>query len=112
MRTNLSQVGYQTAEVAGRALGSTAAAARLKGGRCPTRKLAGGYAQFAQTCPDSASGTADACGPGSPDSHRVVWGLTSRPPVPLRAFLRFPVCPPGSPLRPPSSGFPSSGVLR
>ena len=29
-----------------------------------------------------------------------------------RAFLRFPVCPPGSPLRPPSSGFPSSVVLR
>ena len=26
----------------------------------------------------------------------MVWGLTSRPPVPLRAFLRFPVCPPGS----------------
>jgi hypothetical protein len=38
----------------------------------------------------------DACGPKSPDSHRVVWGLTSWPPVPVRAFLRFPVCPPGS----------------
>ena len=54
------------------------------------------YAQFAQTCQDSASGTVDACGPKSPDFHRVVWGLTSRPPVPLRAFLRFPVCPLGS----------------
>ncbi len=32
--------------------------------------------------------------------------------VSRRAFLRFPVCPPGSPLRPPSSGFPPSGVLR
>jgi hypothetical protein len=29
-----------------------------------------------------------------------------------RAFLRFPVCPLGVPLRPPSSGFPSSGALR
>jgi len=35
------------------------------------------------------------CGPKSPDSHRAVWGLISRPPVPVRAFLRFPVCPPG-----------------
>ena len=68
-----------------------------------------GYAQFAQTCPDSASGIADACGPGSPDSHRVVWGLTSRPPVPPRAFLRFPVCPPGSP---PSPAFPWFPVVR
>ena len=52
--------------------------------------------------PDPASGIVDACGPKSPDSHRVVWGLTSRPPVPLRAFLRFPVCPPGPS---PSSAF-------
>jgi hypothetical protein len=55
-----------------------------------------GYAQFAQACQDYAEGMADACGPKSPDSHRVVWGLTSRPPGSLRAFLRFPVCPPGS----------------
>jgi len=67
------------------------------------RKLADGYAQSAQTCRACASGIVNACGPGSPDSHRVVWGLTSRPPVPLRAFLRFPVCPPGSP---PSPAFP------
>ncbi len=53
-------------------------------------KLADGYAQSAPTCPDSASGIADACGPGSPDSHRVVWGLTSRPPVPPRASSGFP----------------------
>ena len=68
----------------------------------PARKLVDDYAQFAQACQDSASGIVDACGPKSPDSHRVVWGLTSRPPVPLRAFLRFPVCPPGSS---PSSAF-------
>ena len=49
-------------------------------------KLVGDYAQFAQTCPDSASGIVNACGPGSPDSHRVVWGLTSRPPVPPAGF--------------------------
>ena len=52
----------------------------------PARKLAGDYAQFAQTCQDSASGIVNACGPGSPDSHRVVWGLTSRPPVPPAGF--------------------------
>ena len=52
----------------------------------PASKLAGDYAQFAQTCPDSASGIVNACGPGSPDSHRVVWGLTSRPPVPPAGF--------------------------
>ncbi len=52
----------------------------------PARKLADDYAQFAQTCQDSAGGIVDACGPGSPDSHRVVWGLTSRPPVPPAGF--------------------------
>ena len=46
----------------------------------------GDYAQFAQTSQDSASGIVDACGPGSPDSHRVVWGLTSRPPVSPAGF--------------------------
>jgi hypothetical protein len=51
----------------------------------------------------------DACGPRSPDSHRVVWGLTSWPPAPLRAFLRFPVCPPGPS---PSPAFPWFPVLR
>jgi len=38
----------------------------------PNRKLADNYAQSAQTCQDSASGIVDACGPKSPDSHRVV----------------------------------------
>jgi hypothetical protein len=61
---------------------------------------------------DSASAIVDACGPKSPDSHRAVWGLNSRPPVPPAGFLRFPGCPPVLPLPPPSSGFPSSGVLR
>lgn len=50
-----------------------------------------GYAQFAQPCRACASGIVNACGPGSPDSHRAVWGLTSRPPVSPRG---------------PSSGFP------
>jgi hypothetical protein len=52
----------------------------------PARKLVDGHAQFAQTCRDCASGIADACGPGPPDSHRVVWGLTSRPPVSPAGF--------------------------
>ena len=47
---------------------------------------------------------------------RILTGWSGASPhvlrFPPRAFLRFPVCPPGSPLRPPSSGFPSSGVLR
>jgi len=91
----------------------------------PARKLADGYAQFAQTCRASASGIVDACGPGSPDSHRVVWGLTSRPPVlppgfppvsrlpagfsPSPAFLWFPFVrrSPVRPLRPlPRFRFP------
>ena len=72
----------------------------------PGRKLAGDYAQFARTCQDSASGIVNACGPGSPDSHRVVWGLTSRPPVSPAGFLRFPVCPPGSPPSPAFLWFP------
>ena len=79
----------------------------------PARKLVGDYAQFAQTCPDSASGIVNACGPGSPDSHRVVWGPTSRPPVPPGGLSSgFPFARRVLPLRPPSSGFPSSGVLR
>ena len=69
-------------------------------------KLVDDYAQVAQTCRDSASGTVDACGPKSPDFHRVVWGLTSRPPVPQRAFLRFPVCPLGSSPSPAVPWFP------
>ena len=68
----------------------------------PARKLVDDYAQFTQTGQDSASGIVDAAAPNSPDSHRAVRGLTSRPRVSLRAFLRFPVCPPGSS---PSSAF-------
>ena len=52
----------------------------------PGRKPAEGCAQSARARPDSAGGIADACGPGSPDSHRVVWGLTCRPPVPPAGF--------------------------
>ena len=52
----------------------------------PARKLADGYAQSAQTRRACASGIVNACGPGSPDSHRVVWGLTSRPPVSPAGF--------------------------
>jgi hypothetical protein len=79
----------------------------------PARKLVDDYAHFAQACQDCAIGTADACGPGSPDSHRVVWGLTSRPPVSPAGFPPVSRLPAGFfPLRPPSSGFPSSGVLR
>ncbi len=79
----------------------------------PARKLADDDARFARTCQDSASGIVDACGPGSPDSHRVVWGLTSRPPVsPCGLSSGFPFARRVPPLRPPSSGFPSSGVLR
>ncbi len=57
-----------------------------------------------------------ACGPKSPDSHRVVWGLTSRPPVLLRTPSGFPsfalrLFP--SPAFPGSLvGFPAFGVLR
>ena len=57
-----------------------AASGRATGRRpLPAAKLADDFAQFAQTSQDSASGTVDECGPKSPDSHRVVWGLTSRP---------------------------------
>ncbi len=79
----------------------------------PARKLADDYAQFAQTCPDSAGGIVDACGPGSPDSHRVVWGLTlTSSGSPRGLSSGFPFARRVLPLRPPSSGFPSSGALR
>ena len=72
----------------------------------PARKLVGDYAQFAQTCPDSASGIVNACGPGSPDSHRVVWGLTSRPPVPPAGFPPVSRLPAGFPPSPAFLWFP------
>ena len=72
----------------------------------PARKLAGDYAQFAQTCQDSASGIVNACGPGS----RILTGWSGASPhvlrFPPRAFLRFPVCPPGSPPSPAFLWFP------
>ena len=86
--------------------------ARLTCRLWPARKLLDDYAQFAQTCRDSASGIADACGPrsrartgwsgASPHVLRFPCGLSSGFPFARRAL----------PLRPPSPGFPSSGVLR
>jgi hypothetical protein len=77
------------------------------------RKQTDGSAQFAPSAQKSANGTVDACGPKSPDSHRVVWGLTTRPPVsPGGLSSGFPFAHRVPPLRPPSPGFPSSGVLR
>ncbi len=79
------------------------------------------YAQSAQTCRDSASGIVDACGPKSPDSHRVVWGLTSRPPVSPAGFPPVSRLPAGfSPVarlplvsrRPAFSGLSPSAVAR
>jgi len=53
------------------------------------------------------------CGPKSPDSHRVVWGLISRLPVSRPGFPPVSRLPTRAlSLRPPSSGFPSLGVLR
>ena len=69
----------------------------------PAGKLVDDDAKFAQTCQDSASGVVDACGPRSPDSHRVVWGLTSRPPVSPAGF------PPVSRL--PTGFFPFARLL-
>ena len=97
----------QTAEGAGRGLGEHSGRGAAERRPLPARTLAGGYAQFAPTCRASASGIINACGPGSPDSHRVVWGLTSHVlRFPPRAFLRFPVCPPGSPPSPAFLWFP------
>jgi hypothetical protein len=54
------------------------------------------YAQVARTCQDCVSGIVGACGPKSPDSHRVVWGLTSRPPVSPAGFPPVSRLPAGS----------------
>jgi hypothetical protein len=49
----------------------------------------------------------DACGPKSPDSHRVVWGLTSRPPVsPCGLSSGFPFARRVPPLSPAFLWFP------
>ena len=76
----------QTAEAQVGALGECVVWGPTDRRPLPARKLVDDYAQFAQACQDCATGTADACGPGSPDSHRVVWGLTSRPPVSPAGF--------------------------
>jgi hypothetical protein len=87
----------------------------------PARKLVDDYAQFARTCQDSVSGIVGACGPKSPDSHRVVWGLTSRPPVSPAGFPPVSRLPAGSlpfvrlllvSLRPAFSGLFPSAVAR
>ena len=99
-----------------------AACGRATGGRpLPSTMLADDDAQFAQTSQDSASGVVDECGPKSPDSHRVVWGLTSRPagsPAGLPPASRLPTGfapfarrPPVA-LRPAFSGSLPSAVAR
>ncbi len=70
---------------------------------------------------DSASGIVNACGPKSPDSHRAVWGLISRPPVSPAGFPPVSRLPAGffpfvrlplASLRPASSGSFPSAVAR
>ena len=112
----------QTARGADRTPGETQRPGRAAHRRpMPARKLAGDCAKFAQTCQDCASGIVNACGPGSPDSHRAVWGLTSRPPVPPRGLSSgFPFargfCPFARPrlvsLRPAFSGSSPSAAAR
>ena len=86
--------------------------ARPASGRCPP-----GSCRTTMRSPRRPAGTAPAASRmrAAPDP-RILTGWSGASPhvlrFPPRAFLRFPVCPPGSPLRPPSSGFPSSGVLR
>ena len=87
----------QTAEGAGRLLsGVQRPGPAMDRYPLPARKLVDDYAQVARTCQDSVSGIAGACGPKSPDSHRAVWGLTSRPPVPPAGFPPVTRLPAGS----------------
>jgi hypothetical protein len=83
----------------------------------PAREPRGRYAQFTRL----ARGFVNASGPESPDSHRVVRGLTSRPPVSPAGFppvSRLPaeffpfVRPPRVSLRPAFSGSLPSAVAR
>jgi len=94
----------QTAKAQAGALGERVVWGATDRRPLPARKLVDDYAQFAQACQDCATGTADACGPGSPDSHRVVWGLTSRPPVSPAGFPPVSRLPAG--VLPPSPAFP------
>jgi len=95
--------------------------ARLTGGRCPPESWRTTIRRSRRPARSPAAGTVDACGPKSPDSHRVVWGLTSRPPVhpvgfpPVSrlpaGFVPFARRPPVSP-RPAFSGSLPSAVAR
>ncbi len=87
----------------------------------PAGKVVDDYAQFAQTRQDSSSGIVNGCGPKSPDSHRAVWGLISRPPVSPAGFPPVSRLPAGffpfvrlplASLRPASSGSFPSAVAR
>jgi hypothetical protein len=97
----------QTAECTDPQLsGSMAAAAAIDRRPLPARKLVDGYAQFAQTCrpPPAASQMRAAPDP------RILTGWSGASPhvlrFPPRAFLRSPVCPPGSPPSPAFRWFP------
>ena len=95
--------------------------ARLTGGRCPPESWRTTIRRSRRPARSPAAGTVDACGPKSPDSHRVVWGLTSLPPVhpvgfpPVSrlpaGFVPFARRPPVSP-RPAFSGSLPSAVAR
>jgi hypothetical protein len=72
----------------------------------PGRKLVEAMRSSRRPARDSASGIVDACGPKSP----ALTGWSGASPhvlrFPLRAFLRFPVCPPGSSPSPAVLWFP------
>ena len=84
------------------------AAARCPSSRCPAIRSS------LRPCRNSTGSTGrwvrpqiPGFSPGGLGPHLTASGF------PVRAFLRFPVCPPGAlPLRAPSSGFPSPGALR
>jgi len=76
------------------------------------QEAGGGHAQFAQACQDSASGLVDACGPGSPALTGWSGASLTSSGFPCGLSSGFPFARRVLPLRPPSSGFPSSGVLR
>jgi hypothetical protein len=104
----------QTAEGAGcRVLGECSVwGARLTCRLLPARRLLDDYAQFAQTCRDSAGGIADACDPRSPGSHPGGLGpqrTSSGSPAGFPPVSRLPAGPSPFARRP---GFPSSGILR
>ncbi len=102
-RVNCTRCDQQTAKGAGRRSPGCGVWGTRLTDVLPARKLLDGDAQFAHICQDFADDIVDACGPRSPGlspgglgPHRTSSGS------PRRAFLRFPVCPPGSS---PSSAF-------